>query len=428
MPKVLLLAWDRVFKIKDAFRNKQYKPKDIQELLRELIMMCKIFMRSWLNLDEEIISSEFNLIHIEDHDSTTKNNRFDTESYLLESLLNRDTLMASSLKIDSLLAEFASEIIFVKSIPQGIDKANCDPEKDIHLVDRLLYDNSSPRPPEEFASENSNVDIDSFSQSPIPVEDSDSFMEEIDLSFTLDDPMLSGIEEDDDDSERNILIHEELLDNYSLSLPVIESYLFDIPSFSRPLAKPPDGNTGFLNIKMMGDISKQKVPIPGHIITRVSNQEKSPDLLYHQGLKNFQPSAKCPMMIHVKNIPILDVPLFHFYPLDQFKYGGNWVKLSDLKQALHGRHPMLIHQISPSVYFIVSEAWPMLKSSYVGGVVDVRMGTPTQVCVIIGSDGYAYLVLCEYRSIWVRLPKFVCGHALLLVLQLVGPLGVVKEE
>nr|GFC81820.1 hypothetical protein [Tanacetum cinerariifolium] len=29
-------------------------------------------------------------------------------------------------------------------------------------------------------------------------------------------------------------------------------------------------------------------------------------------------------------------------PLDQVKYGGNWVKLSDLKQALRGRHPMLI--------------------------------------------------------------------------------------
>nr|GFB76746.1 hypothetical protein [Tanacetum cinerariifolium] len=36
-PKVLLLAWDRVFKIKDAFDNKQYKPKDVQELFRKLL-------------------------------------------------------------------------------------------------------------------------------------------------------------------------------------------------------------------------------------------------------------------------------------------------------------------------------------------------------------------------------------------------------
>nr|GEZ76655.1 hypothetical protein [Tanacetum cinerariifolium] len=35
-PKVLLLAWDRVFKIKDALGNKQYKSEDIHVLLREL--------------------------------------------------------------------------------------------------------------------------------------------------------------------------------------------------------------------------------------------------------------------------------------------------------------------------------------------------------------------------------------------------------
>nr|GFA16476.1 hypothetical protein [Tanacetum cinerariifolium] len=34
-PKVLLLARDRVFEIKDAFGNKQYKPKDMQELFRK---------------------------------------------------------------------------------------------------------------------------------------------------------------------------------------------------------------------------------------------------------------------------------------------------------------------------------------------------------------------------------------------------------
>nr|GEX21230.1 reverse transcriptase domain-containing protein [Tanacetum cinerariifolium] len=35
--RVLLLAWDRVFEIKDAFGNKQYKPEDIQELFRKLL-------------------------------------------------------------------------------------------------------------------------------------------------------------------------------------------------------------------------------------------------------------------------------------------------------------------------------------------------------------------------------------------------------
>nr|GFD26848.1 hypothetical protein [Tanacetum cinerariifolium] len=100
------------------------------------------------------------------------------------------------------------------------------------------------------------------------------------LTFTPDDPMPPSIEEDDDDS-RDILIH---------------------------------GNTGSLNIKMMGDVFDQKVPIPELTITLVSNQEKSPDLLSHRGFEIFQPSAECPMKIHGKNIPTLDVPRFHFYP------------------------------------------------------------------------------------------------------------------
>nr|GEV62719.1 hypothetical protein [Tanacetum cinerariifolium] len=232
------------------------------------------------------------------------------------SMLNRDSsIISSSSKIDSLLDEFAGELTLLKSISLGIDKTDCYSEEDIRLIERLLYDNSSPRPPKEFVSGNSDADIESFPPSPIPDEDSDSRIEEIDLTFNPDDPIPSSIKDDDYDSERDVLILEELFDNYSLSFPVIESYHFDIPSFSRLFAKPPDGNTGILNIKMMGDISDQKVPIPNLTITRVLNQEKSPDLLSHRGLENFQLSVKCPMMIHEKNIPTLDVPLFHFTPL-----------------------------------------------------------------------------------------------------------------
>nr|GEY86079.1 hypothetical protein [Tanacetum cinerariifolium] len=186
------------------------------------------------------------------------------------------------MKIDSLLDEFAGELTLLKSIPLGIDEIDCDPEDEIHFTKRLLI-----------------VTL---------------LWKKIDLTFTPDDPMPSNIEDDDYNSERDILILEELLDNYSLSLPKNESFHFDIPSFSRPPAKPPDGNTRILNIKMMGDIFEQKVHIPILMITLVSNKEKSHDLLSHRGLKNFQLSAKCSMMIHEKNTPILDVPLFHFYP------------------------------------------------------------------------------------------------------------------
>nr|GEW92726.1 hypothetical protein [Tanacetum cinerariifolium] len=167
-----------------------------------------------------------------------------TESDLVESMRTHDSSLIISSKIDYLLDEFAGELTLLKSIPPGIDETDCDPEEDIRLID-------------------------------------DSLMKEIDLSFNPDYPMPSGIEDDDCDSERDILILKDLPSNDTLSLPVIESYHFDIHSFSRPPAKPPYGNTGILNIKMMGDISEQKVPMPILLITRVSNQEKSPDLLSH---------------------------------------------------------------------------------------------------------------------------------------------------
>nr|GEX72149.1 hypothetical protein [Tanacetum cinerariifolium] len=170
--------------------------------------------------DDEII-----FIKIDPH-------HFNAESDLIESLLNHDSLIISSLKIDSLLDEFAGELFLLKSIPPGIDKTNCDPEEEIRLIEKLLYINSSPRPSEEFIFENSNAVIESFSPFPILVEDSDSLMEEIDLSFTLDDSMPPDIEEDDYDFERDILVLEELLCNDSLSLPENESFHFDIPSSS----------------------------------------------------------------------------------------------------------------------------------------------------------------------------------------------------
>nr|GEW73490.1 hypothetical protein [Tanacetum cinerariifolium] len=207
------------------------------------------------SFDEEIISIKIDPHHL--------NADFD----LIESLLNQDSLIISSSKIDSLHDEFAGELILLKSIPLGIDEADCDLEEEICLIEKLLYDNLSPRPPEEFISKNSDAAIKSFSPSPIPVEDSDSLMEEIDLSLTPNDSMPPGIKDDDYDSEGDILILEEFLSNDSLSLPKNESFHFDIPSSPRPPAKPPDDdeikpNSGILTVKVVGDISEHYVPMP----------------------------------------------------------------------------------------------------------------------------------------------------------------------
>nr|GFB85903.1 hypothetical protein [Tanacetum cinerariifolium] len=169
--------------------------------------------------------------------------------------------------IDSLLDDFAGELIFLKSIPPGIDDADCDPEEEIHLIEKLLYDNSSLRLPEEPSSKNSDAIIESFSPSSILVEDCDSLMEEIDLFYTPDDFMPPGIKNDDYDSEGDILILEELLSNDFLSLSKNESFHIDIPSSPRPPAKPPDDDeiepdSGSLTVKVVGDISEHYVLMP----------------------------------------------------------------------------------------------------------------------------------------------------------------------
>nr|GEW24989.1 hypothetical protein [Tanacetum cinerariifolium] len=90
-----------------------------EEVIHE--MSFKTYSNPLFDLDEEIISSEFNPIHNEDLDSTSKNDRFDTKSYLLESLLNRD-----------------------ESIPSGIDSDDSDSEGDTLSIEKLLHDDPIP--------------------------------------------------------------------------------------------------------------------------------------------------------------------------------------------------------------------------------------------------------------------------------------------
>ncbi|GJV16205.1 hypothetical protein Tco_1361528 [Tanacetum coccineum] len=284
----------------------------------------KFFSNPIFDLNEEIVSTKVNLIQNEVLESITSIppgiDSFYAESNLIECLLNQNTLIDSSSKIDSLLDEFVGELTLLKSIPPGIDDDNLDPEGEIHLVERLIYDNSSPRPPEELNVENY---IESFSPSPIPVEDSDSLMEEIDLFLTPDDSMPPGIENDDYDSEGDIPFLEELLRNDSSSLSENESFHFNIPSSPHPPAKLSDDgiyfepDTGILTIKVVGNISEHHVLTPKILPTQptlASNEEKSPHFLSHRGFKAFQLFLESPMMIYGGDIPILDVLFLHFYP------------------------------------------------------------------------------------------------------------------
>ncbi|GKD72425.1 hypothetical protein Tco_1330707 [Tanacetum coccineum] len=111
--------------------------------------------------------------------------------------------------------EFTGKLASIDPIPAGIVEA--DPEEDIRLIEKLLNDDSSPHSLEELNSEIPDAIIESFSPSPIPVEDSDSLMEKIDIFLASDDSIPPGIRNDDYDSEGDVLFLEELLNNDSLS-------------------------------------------------------------------------------------------------------------------------------------------------------------------------------------------------------------------
>ncbi|GKC12083.1 hypothetical protein Tco_1008865 [Tanacetum coccineum] len=129
----------------------------------------------------------------------------------------------------------------------------------------MLNDDSSPHSLEELNSEIPNAIVESFSLSPIPVKDSDTLMEEIDIFLALDDSIPSGIENDDYDSERGVLFLEELLNDDFISLLEYELFhvdFYNVPSSPRPPEKPLDDDVYFdiesdtrvLTTKVLDDI------------------------------------------------------------------------------------------------------------------------------------------------------------------------------
>ncbi|GJU71982.1 hypothetical protein Tco_1263387 [Tanacetum coccineum] len=310
-----------------------------EEVIHE--MSFKTYSNPLFDLDEEIISSEFNPIHNEDLDSTPKNDRFDTESYLLESLLNRDTLMASSPKIDSLFDEFAGELI---TIPPRI--VNREHEEYISLMERLLYDNSSPRPPEDFHA-NPNTIIESLPTFPIPVEDSDSLREEIDIFPGPDDSIPPGIESDDYDSEGddNSTLTSRCVPNIcSNPFPTLHMDFDFIPTHndlgSDLDVSSPSGDrnkiydpgicievesTRFLATHspvidtLLPFSSENEDTVFNHGV--LASKEKSPPSSSHRGFKASKLfHKKSPMLIHGADIRVLDVPC-----LDTLYWTESWI-------------------------------------------------------------------------------------------------------
>nr|GEW09522.1 hypothetical protein [Tanacetum cinerariifolium] len=206
--------------------NDDFTSSDDESLSNEDVPMENF--KFYLNplFDDEEISSE----EIDPH-------YLNTESDLIESLSNHDILIDSSSKFDY-LEEFSAELMPTSIVNE--EQIKREHEEYISLMDKQLAINSFPRPLENF---HANTIIETLPSSPIFVEDSDSFREEIDIFIGTDDLLPPGIKSDDYDSERDILFIEELLSNDSISLLENESSNFDHHDdllFPHPPPEPPD--------------------------------------------------------------------------------------------------------------------------------------------------------------------------------------------
>nr|GFA57246.1 hypothetical protein [Tanacetum cinerariifolium] len=145
-----------LFDSKDDYTSSDDEPFSKEDVPVEHF---KIYSNPFLEFDEEMFSSEFNPLYnevLEDLDPIlpgNENDHFNAESSLIESFLNKHSVITSP-KIDFLLKKFAGELALINPIPPGIAKTNFDPKENIRLIKKLLYDNSSPRPPTWLNSEN----------------------------------------------------------------------------------------------------------------------------------------------------------------------------------------------------------------------------------------------------------------------------------
>ncbi|GJS93265.1 hypothetical protein Tco_0800233 [Tanacetum coccineum] len=173
----------------------------------ESVLKEDVFSNRPFEFDVESISSGVNPIYdevLEDIDGTN-----DLIDYIID----------SSPKIDPILKEFAGELTLINPIPPGIDEVDFGHEEDICLIDKLSYDHLSPRPPEELNSEDIS---EFFSAFPIPVEDSDFFLEKTETLHELE-TFRFDIEKKNSGSTT---IHADI------SLLKYESFHFDLSDYS----------------------------------------------------------------------------------------------------------------------------------------------------------------------------------------------------
>ncbi|GJS67567.1 hypothetical protein Tco_0682131 [Tanacetum coccineum] len=169
---------------------------------------------------------------------------------------------------------------------------------------------------------NSENPTESFSPSPIPIEDSDFLMEEIDIFLDGDGSIPLGIESDDFDSENddNSTSHFNFIPSNDLGSDLDDSSPFgDRNKIYDPGICIEVESTKFLSTlspvidTLLPFSSKNEDKVFNHGV--LASKEKSPFSSSHRGLKASKLfHQKSPMLIHGDNTPNLGVRHPHFYP------------------------------------------------------------------------------------------------------------------
>ncbi|GKB61210.1 hypothetical protein Tco_0917396 [Tanacetum coccineum] len=224
------------------------------------------------------------------------NNRVNVEIDFVESLINRNTSIVYSSKIDPILEEFAGELAHIAPIPPGIVEADFDPNDDTSSDDdsfeNIEYVDASPsyiefdsfegvndveQEEKEFNLEDifqiqdvilrekllnihhliSNIEslkvnptpdrvLESPSPFPIPIADSDLFLEESDTSLSHLDNSLPEFETSSDHMEETRSGSTTTHANYSL--PEYDLFLFEIEPDQEGLISIDNSNNTLLEL------------------------------------------------------------------------------------------------------------------------------------------------------------------------------------
>nr|GEV16368.1 reverse transcriptase domain-containing protein [Tanacetum cinerariifolium] len=327
MCKNLLNNKDKLIELTKTLLNENSSAVVLKKLLeklgdpgRFLIPFFTTFSNPFFNDNDDVTSNYDESIHdvpIEEF-KVFSNSLFDNdeinsdeleshvESNFVESLSNHDALIDLSQKIDY-LEEFSSELAH---IDREIPESKFDFEEEIHLIENLLYDNSSSQPPKEpnadekrisrehaeyisrmemlFAINprprpmvNANTNVESFPSSFIPVQDNDSQREEIDIVTNTNDVLPLGVE-NDDDSDWEIDVVDDLHVDNSISNSANELFDnvvsdFDNPSVPRPPPERPDAEYDF-ELDVRDEIS---------VVMNVSDELECPKVEFDNDYSSF---------------------------------------------------------------------------------------------------------------------------------------------